>query len=206
MVLLTLTIAKQQTDTDQKLKRDLLNRFLIWLQREYPGILYLWKAEKQQNGNIHFHIIVNRFLPWQHIRQQWNQILRDNGYVSHQYLTGHGLNPNSIDLEAIEPNSKMTSYIAKYAAKQSTTKQVLGKVWGCSRSIANYKSKVSELAEQLWSDILETAQAEKMKIIVNDFCTVICGNIRQFLLIRRPELVQEIERSIQTHINRFSSG
>lgn len=42
---------------------------------------YLWVCEKQDNGNIHYHILINRYVNWQTIRRIWNNILNKNGYI-----------------------------------------------------------------------------------------------------------------------------
>ncbi|GAH42212.1 unnamed protein product, partial [marine sediment metagenome] len=43
---------------------------------------YLWKAEKQKNGRIHFHIITDKFIPWNELRNVWNKHQQTLGYVT----------------------------------------------------------------------------------------------------------------------------
>lgn len=81
MTFLTLTLPSQQLDSDIENKRNLLNRFLIQIQRESGLSAYLWCAEKQMNGNIHYHIVCNTTIKWTLIRRIWNDILDDNGYI-----------------------------------------------------------------------------------------------------------------------------
>jgi hypothetical protein len=79
---LTLTLPSQQIESHKDVKRNHLNKFLIWLTRSYPTCSYFWKGELQKNGNIHFHILLDQFIPWREIRSQWNKILEVAGYVS----------------------------------------------------------------------------------------------------------------------------
>ena len=70
----TLTLVAKQMHDDNWVKRNMLNTFLQWL-RDSEGIEnYLWRAEKQKNGNIHFHILIDRAISWRSIRTEWNSI------------------------------------------------------------------------------------------------------------------------------------
>ena len=55
MKFITLTLSDVQAHTDDSIKEHMLQPFLYWLQRYY-NCSYVWKAETQINGNIHFHI------------------------------------------------------------------------------------------------------------------------------------------------------
>lgn len=91
----TLTLPAKQRHTDYELK-ELLGQFLKWVQGErtelkngqFKGQLkgfgvetYLWRAEVQKNGNIHFHVLLDRFVPWERIRSKWNSLLDNLGYI-----------------------------------------------------------------------------------------------------------------------------
>ena len=58
---LTLTLpAPQASHTDNDIKRKVLTPFIQELQRVYGVELYLWRAETQANGNIHFHLVLDK--------------------------------------------------------------------------------------------------------------------------------------------------
>lgn len=77
----TLTLASDQIHQDSQIKEELLNQFLTELRQDFNLENYLWKAEKQKNGSIHFHLIIDIFIPWQVIRNKWNRIQEKLGYV-----------------------------------------------------------------------------------------------------------------------------
>lgn len=77
----TLTLASEQIHSDGVIKEELLNQFLTELRQDYGLKNYLWKAEKQKNGSIHFHIIIDIFIHWAVIRRKWNRIQDKLGYV-----------------------------------------------------------------------------------------------------------------------------
>ena len=78
----TLTLVAPQKHDDNWIKRNMLNTFLQWM-RDSEGITnYLWRAEKQQNNNIHFHILVDKAISWRSIRTEWNRIQMQHGYIN----------------------------------------------------------------------------------------------------------------------------
>lgn len=78
----TLTLPSKQIHSDNEIKKQCLNQFLIEISRYDNASMYVWRAEYQENGNIHFHIMVNTFIVWTKIRNRWNRIIQKLGYVS----------------------------------------------------------------------------------------------------------------------------
>jgi len=62
LTFITLTLPSKQAHTDEEIKKVPFANFLQTLRRKYNMKYYIWKAEKQNNGNIHFHIITNSFI------------------------------------------------------------------------------------------------------------------------------------------------
>ena len=78
---ITLTLPSKQIHDDNTIKKECLNQILIELKQRHKVKNYLWRAEKQKNGNIHFHIIVDKFVNWNELRNRWNRIINKLGYV-----------------------------------------------------------------------------------------------------------------------------
>lgn len=78
----TLTLSSSQVHTDTEIKSKLLNQFLVEAKQRWNVVNYVWRAEKQSNGNLHFHIITDKFVPWHELRSVWNRIQNKLGYVS----------------------------------------------------------------------------------------------------------------------------
>lgn len=66
---------------DQEIKHKCLNQLIVELKREYGIDNYIWKAEKQKNGNIHFHMLVDKYIKHEDLRIRWNRIINKLGYV-----------------------------------------------------------------------------------------------------------------------------
>lgn len=79
---ITLTLPSQQIHSDNEIKRKCLNSFLIELEKYHKVKRYVWRAELQKNGNIHFHILIDKFVHWNDIRNRWNRIINKLGYVT----------------------------------------------------------------------------------------------------------------------------
>jgi hypothetical protein len=82
LTFVTVTLPSKQIHSDIKIKRYSFIPFLQILQEKYKVTAYVWRAEKQKNGNIHFHIIINRIIKWQAIRKEWNRCIERLGYVT----------------------------------------------------------------------------------------------------------------------------
>ena len=78
---ITLTLSSQQIHSDNEIKSSLLNQFLVEARKKWNVVNYLWRAEPQINGNIHFHILCDKFIPWSELRDTWNRIQNKLGYV-----------------------------------------------------------------------------------------------------------------------------
>lgn len=79
----TLTLPSKQLHHDNTLKNECLDPFLEWV-REKKGWnvkAYLWRAESQKNGNVHFHIVLDRWIDHERIRKKWNQLINRLGYI-----------------------------------------------------------------------------------------------------------------------------
>lgn len=78
---ITLTLPISQNDSDNDIKHKCLNSFLTEL-RKFHGVKnYIWRAEKQANGNIHFHLVTDAFIDHAALRRRWNRIINVLGYV-----------------------------------------------------------------------------------------------------------------------------
>jgi len=77
----TLTLSSNQVHPDNEIKSKLLNQFITEARKKWGVKNYLWRAEPQRNGNIHFHVVTDKFIPWDELRETWNRIQNKLGYV-----------------------------------------------------------------------------------------------------------------------------
>ena len=68
---ITLTISGKMDKNENHFK--LLKQWIEKIEYRYTDINYVWKAEYQENGNIHYHLIMDDKIEWKTIRKQWNK-------------------------------------------------------------------------------------------------------------------------------------
>jgi len=83
----TLTLPSKQIHHDNVIKNECLDPFLEWMRanetkKGWNVKAYLWRAEAQKEGNIHFHLICDRWIDHKAIRRKWNQLVERLGYIS----------------------------------------------------------------------------------------------------------------------------
>jgi hypothetical protein len=78
---ITLTLSSPQIHSDNEIKNKLLNHLFIELKNKYKVNNYVWRCEKQLNGNVHFHILVDNFIPHGELREIWNRLQNKLGYI-----------------------------------------------------------------------------------------------------------------------------
>jgi hypothetical protein len=158
----TLTLPSQQKHSDNFVKRYMLGEFLEYLQKEHQVKMYIWKAEAQKNGNIHFHIMADSFLDnvtklrikkQGLINKAWNAICAKYGYLDSYKqdrlkdykegkLTPDQVKwhkafkfsvPNSTDVHKLKSKTKPEAYIVKYIAKPEPDRRAIeGRLIGSS--------------------------------------------------------------------------
>lgn len=145
----TLTLpAPQGSVTDKEIKKEVLDIFIKRLRRKLGLNNYVWRAEKQKNGNLHFHMITDTYLHYEKLRNDWNACLNKLGFID-KFEAKHGhRNPNSTDIHAVWKVKNLTQYFVKYMSKDSPKEDVIeGKLWDCSQAL-----KTKENCEMMLDD------------------------------------------------------
>lgn len=192
----TLTLPASQRHSDNELKRVFSTWFMVLLKRRYGVESYLWRAETQKSGGLHFHVLIDRPVPHLALRRIWNSCIEPLGYIQRYrenqeawhsngfrarpelfkqwdirkqkaaYLHGKETNwaqPNTTDIHALQNVKNVVSYVVKYVSKNSPTRKVEGRLWGCSDDLrALERFVVQEDAEllQLLSKAVEDGEAK----------------------------------------------
>src|SRR5271156_73551 len=145
----TLTFINEVTDA---IAIRILNKFLTALRSEFPGLHYVRISERQGNGRIHFHIIINKYLPvvaynrlW--ALQQYNAGIELEGVSKKEFMSRYAESVsreeneiehcksdpdpvmeiiNSFDVKKIRHINGLSYYLTKYITKNEN------KGFGCS--------------------------------------------------------------------------
>lgn len=178
----TLTLpARQGSISDKEIKRECLDVWFKSAKRIFKLNNYVWRAERQKNGNLHFHIISDCYMPFDQLRDSWNQRLERLGFITaFEKIHGHR-HPNSTDVHSIKKVRDLSAYMVKYMCKLKKNEQKIdGKVWDCSKNLKR-KDSVEFLIDSTTSDMI-TAAIEKYncRFKKTDNCTLVFMDEKQF--------------------------
>jgi hypothetical protein len=77
----TLTLPSNLGYDDRVIKSELVNQLFVELRKEYQVCNYVWKNEAQKNDKFHLHILLDKFIPYDDLRNRWNRIINKFGYI-----------------------------------------------------------------------------------------------------------------------------
>jgi hypothetical protein len=136
VVFLTCTLSSSQWHADKEIKSQILKPFMRILREDFGCSNYIWKAESQKNGNIHFHILIDKYLAKDKVQEIWNECQEKLGYVSRfKEKFGHN-NPPSTNIQVVKNQSEMEKYIGKYVGKGDQYRLIDGAVWKASKKLS----------------------------------------------------------------------
>lgn len=129
--MLTLTLPSYQVVSDKECNSKYLSPFINRLKKFKPDIHYLWVAEKQKNGSIHYHIILDLFVSKLWIREIWNRVLC-NGPEFKAYVDKFNKKcPPTTEIDTLKKIKNACAYITKYITKIDTKQEINCKKWDC---------------------------------------------------------------------------
>lgn len=177
----TLTFPIQMVETHQSIKRKYLNSFLIQLGERYREPRYLWRAELQQNGNIHFHILISKFIHKAWLNYQWYAILRKHGIYQSDLSHAEIQKLPATNIESPKTNRGVANYILKYIAKTNDGKKIQGRQWSSNLPYVAIKNTIINLSYDAGYLLTELRERGLIKCFEMDYCIIIQRGTRDFL-------------------------
>jgi hypothetical protein len=195
LTFITLTLPSEQGKyTDTEIIKEILIPFLKHAKASRMFDSYIWKAEKQKNGNIHFHITTNKFLLYNNLRNSWNKYLNRLNFIDNfEQKHGHR-NPNSTDIHATYNIRNLENYLVKYMTKQEQSENKINcKSWDSSRNLKRKDKCIIEESGYMESvrNVLTKHQPKQVKIL--DYCTIINHTPTIEKLIFKDEVKQKFK-------------
>lgn len=173
---ITLTLpAPQGSISDKELKQKCLKQWLEYWKDRLPCMSYVWRAERQKNGNLHFHLVTDRYIHYKQIRESWNRCLAPTGLIqAFKEKNGHE-HPNSTDVHAVKHVRNLGAYIAKYMSKtESKAQPIEGRVWDCSANLKRKDACAFPASGQDYDQLQALMDAHTSQA----FTTEHCGGVR----------------------------
>lgn len=175
---------------------------------------YVWRAETQENGNIHFHLLADTFLNQHMLRRVWNNYLQNLGYKF-----GYGAaNVNSLKRD--KNNNKILNverYLCKYMTKpplrnvykhlkpkdlagvpdvDKYRRPIIGKFWGCSRRLTKleYPKFYNKRAKEV-VNMMKNKMKEYKSDTLPSYISVYVGDTRKVF----SKLGYDVQRELKEH-------
>lgn len=186
---ITLTLASSQIHSDKEIVKRCLNSWLTNMRTNYGMRNYIWRAEKQKNGNIHFHIATDANPNHYMILYSWNKAQNLLGYVDrYQQSNNSTEQPPSTQIKRANQSHKIDNYIAKYLSKgrkfgeeekKENSLNVDCRHYSISyelSKIKEFQSNTKDLAELIYT---YTKYNLKGQEVLKDFCGYIKINLKR---------------------------
>jgi hypothetical protein len=175
LTFITLTLPSEQGNiTDKQIISGPLQKFLRESNRKNGMKHYIWKAERQKNGNIHFHITTNVFIHYQVVQDRWNNEMKNIGLMENfTSKFGHS-NPHSTEIKAVRRIDQIERYLQKYYMKTNQYDEIInGKLWDCSLSLKSIPWPKLSISTSVFDRLNEVATQFPDQIIELDQCSLI---------------------------------
>lgn len=104
--MITLTLPVDQMHSDAEINRACLQPWIQMMRRDYQIDQYVWRAEAQENGNLHYHVILDKYIPKRAITLSWNQMLDNLDYRARYFGETGSLEPPSTEVHALKEKIK----------------------------------------------------------------------------------------------------
>lgn len=151
LTFVTLTLPAWQIHTDEYIKRHILEGFFKKLKRHTRRRNWVWCAEAQGNGNIHFHIVVDGMLYHSCVKAIWNSVLDTHGYID-RFEKHHGhRDPNSSDIHSLKKVNHIAAYLSKYMTKDDYSNLIVGRLWGCTDAL----KQLQPFRDEEWGEVFK---------------------------------------------------
>ena len=189
---LTLTLsAKQGTRSDKEINKFILQPFLRDCKRKLGMKNYVWKAETQANGNIHYHIISDLYCDYNIVRKYWNNHQNTFRFIDDfKAVHGHD-NPNSTDIHYVKNDGQLAAYLMKYIAKNNTKeRKIEGKVWDCSAKLKQFKYFATNLSIEEDNEFAEALAKIQHEQYNQDYFSIIKFKDSNYIKLM-PEVLKQ---------------
>lgn len=172
---ITLTIPEtKKMYTAKEAYQLLLAPFLRYFRDKNILTTYIWKAELQARGQIHYHITTPSIIHYQEIKDYWNNLMRKHHMLeTFKNKYGHE-NPNSTDIHQVKKINNIQAYLTKYLSKTTQNETpTTGKLWDCSLNIKGTKYFSTELDRAHAKKILNAYKNNNLTLLELENCSIL---------------------------------
>lgn len=224
--LVTLTLPSQQIHMDKEIHEKIFKSFIRAWKQKSPELLYIYKAEVQDNGNLHYHLTTNTYIHHRELRNMWNYYCEKLGYVSRSGIES----PNSTDVHSVKNIKKLAGYMVAYLSKKDLytdklkryhrrydkrLKDIKGevfklpegyleglkrkveiKIWDCSKPLMIGKCSMEIETDDMMQEVRKLLEDHKSPIL-KDWCVILPDRKKWAVML------PEVARTYNEHIRKL---
>lgn len=200
---ITLTVSQTENISAKEAYHKAFKHWLQWFRRTMNVKTYVWKAEIQERGQIHYHITTPSFIHYQLIKDKWNNLQSKAGWLKEYHAKYGQQMPNSTDIHETKHVGNLASYLIKEFCKSIQNPQTEGKIWDCSENLKAYGYYT--ISENVHNNkcLEEIREKSPHRIKILDQCTVIKLKKQSLSQILTLQQLQEYDKHMEK-IRRFS--
>ncbi len=171
---ITLTLsAPQKNVSDRIIKSKMLEPWIRNMRNVHGLRSYVWRAERQKNGNIHFHFSTDTYLPYDAVRDVWNHQQAKFHFITDFQHKNHSQFPNSTDVHSVANIKNLAAYLVKYMMKDEKGLDTIeGKVWDCSQNLKLRDRVTYEMSVQDFALMRKLVEKFPDRAINTDHCSI----------------------------------
>jgi len=190
---LTLT-APDGADPEAILKA--FNKFLDYLQRT-ANCFYVWKKELgEKSHHLHFHLVINNFIPYYIINWKWKRVLIGEG-VSFPADANGKTSQSHYRIELPRSKKEVSHYISKYLSKAYDLPGKYGYISGHSSILSKLKEVTVYTGDGFEDEIISLKKVAR--VCRKDYVTLLFCD-----LLSLKDLIPKLHAVFEEQYLRFS--
>lgn len=168
-----LTLTSPENSTPEQLL-NAFTKFLEYLHRT-ANCYYVWKKEIGESGkHLHFHIVINNFIPFYIVAWKWKRLLIGEG-VSFSVEGSKNDSNSHTRIELPRSPKQVSHYISKYMSKAYELPGDFGYIAGFSPVLKSLPELLVEPDSPLTEEIRALLKSEK--VIKHEYVSIICVDL-----------------------------
>jgi hypothetical protein len=190
---ITLTLSAKQRDvSDKTIKNQMLAPWIRIMRDTFKLRSYVWRAERQRNGNIHFHFITDTYILYSDIRDNWNSQQAKFHFIDEFRNRNNSEFPNSTDVHSVQQIRNLAAYLVKYMSKdEKGLESIEGKVWDCSSNLKTKERCAYEMSGADFKIVDKMCATFKDRLRRTDNCLIIPLSQRELARHLPPAYIRE---------------
>ncbi len=175
-------------------------KFLEYLHRT-ANCNYVWKKELgETNKHLHFHIVINNFIPYYIVAWKWKRLLIGEGVSFTTKDSNNDTNAHT-RIELPRSTKEVSHYISKYMSKAYELPGDYGYIAGFSNCLNKLPEIVIEPDSPVCEEIRQLMKISK--VIKHDYVTIVCVDLLK-VKDQFPKLFSVFEKQYLENSNQIT--